>query len=295
MNNRIVGSCRFVWIGGLMAAGLVCGLAQSSYGFSIRTGHDTSTSATTPATGTVTFGTTNAATARTNFISDLGGSSAVRLQGFENVSPGNFFSTGSGNRTIGTSATTTTGLKITVSGMRTPTQTPNPANGIIDQSNTDLAYGFNTTAGGQRLLRLDPGAGNSSIVFEFSQGTRGFGIFLTDYGNTNDGTTNSRPVFSALVNGSTTALHTFARFNNSDLTTPRSQTFLGIVQQPGDALITKVELRLTGVTSGKIDRFGIDDIYSASPAAVPVPPQALGTGLFAGLAWLKSKRKQRLA
>jgi hypothetical protein len=161
---------------------------------------------------------------------------------------------------------------------------------ITSNSGTNnLAFGFNVVGAGN-YLRIAPatagGGATTNITFSYTTGLRAFGLFVTDFGNTANGST-----MSVFLNGSNTALGTTIARTGVNSSNARGAQFFGITQQSSDPLITSVTLRLSGVTSA--DRFGIDGVYTTTP--VPVPPQFLGSLVFGGLAFLKKKRQQKLA
>jgi hypothetical protein len=267
---------------GLAGLGLATlGIAQPAQAFTIfQGGYGAQGNANSP----VTFSGTDADTARNNFVSAANGLGNTTIQGFESAPIGNFYSLGSGNLTLGN-------LKVSVTnGGTSQNSNATASNGIVNQVNNNQAYGFNTTAGGSRILRIETGtttATQTSITFDFTTGVRAFGIFVTDYGNASD----ASATLKAFVNGSSkqTGL-TLTRLGSGN-STDRSVQFFGITQQTGNPLITSVKFQLAGVTS--IDRFGFDNVYSTQ--AVPVPPQVLGSITLAGLTILKKRKQQKAA
>jgi hypothetical protein len=281
---------------GLISAGLaIVGVSQPAQAFSI---YQTQAGLGNVRTGTTTVVPTAVDTTRNSFLTEANSLGVTQQEGFENTAASLFYNGGSGSW----KRTPTSNLTITVTNGGAAPTNGSPTNGIVaestngtfgstnnlTQANTQ-AFGFNTTAGGSNLLRISPNTNTrtqTSITFSFTTGVRAFGIFLTDYGNTSQTT----PTLKAFVNGSSTQTGSnFTRYQENGNSTYRSVQFFGITQQSGNPLINSVTFRLNGVTS--TDRFGFDDVYSTR-AAVPVPPQVLGSALFAGLAFWKKKKRQ---
>jgi hypothetical protein len=274
----------------LLVAGMIgCGIAtlslsQPAQAFSI---YQNQAGLGNVLTGTTTVVPAGVDTTRNSFLSQANSLGVTQQEGFENTAANPFYTGGTGSW----KRTPTSNLTITVTNGAAAAATP--ANGIVAQStsspNNTQAFGFNTTAGGSNLLRISPNTNTrtqTSITFSFTTGVSAFGIFLTDYGNTSQTT----PTLKAFVNGSSTQTGSnFTRYQENGNSTYRSVQFFGITQQSGNPLINSVTFRLNGVTS--TDRFGFDDVYSTR-AAVPVPPQVLGSALFAGLAFWKKKKRQ---
>jgi hypothetical protein len=229
---------------------------------------------------------TNVTTAQTNFLNAANGLGTTTVEGFENTPQTHFYSNSTGPNPGTGTWTRGAGSNLSITVSSGSTTIFDPTNGIIAQSNTNLAYGFNTTIGGSQLLRIAPRAGTTqtSVTFNFATGVRAFGIFITDYGNSTNGS------LRALVNGTNVGTP-FARYINDGSSTYRSAQFFGVTQQAGDPLITSVRFQLSGVTSD--DRFGFDNVYSTQ--AVPVPPQVLGSITLAGLTLLKKRKQQKAA
>jgi hypothetical protein len=209
-----------------------------------------------------------ATTERDNFSSAAGVLGTTQVEGFE------------GSTTVPSNISVTNSINPTTAATRE----------IASNLGTnDLAFGFNVVGAGN-YLRIAPATAGSSgattnITFNYTTGLRAFGLFVTDFGNTTNGS-----AISVFLNGSSTALGTTIARTGVNSSTARGAQFFGITQQSGDPLITSVTLRLSGVTSA--DRFGIDGVYTTP---VPVPPQFIGSLVFGGLAFLKKKRQQKLA
>jgi hypothetical protein len=277
---------------GLISAGVATlGASQPAQAFSV---YQNQAGLGNVITGSTAVVPTAVDTTRNSFLSQANSLGVTQQEGFENTAANLFYNGGTGSW----QRTPTSNLTITVTNGGAAPTNGSPTNGIVAQSSNGTfgvtqantqAFGFNTTTGGSSLLRIAPNmtlANQTSITFSFSTGVRAFGIFVTDYGNTNQSTATLR----TFVNGSNTQTGSnFTRYQNTGSSTYRSVQFLGITQQAGDPLIQSVTLRLSGVTSA--DRFGLDDVYSTT-AAVPVPPQVLGSALFAGLAFWKKKKQQ---
>lgn len=210
---------------------------------------------------------TAATTARNNFSSAAGILGTTQVQGFEGL--------------------TTVPSNISVTNSASPTAAATQEIASNPGTNTS-AVGLNVIGAGN-YLRIKPaeatGGATTNITFNYTTGLRAFGLFVTDFGNTNNGS-----VISVFVNGSSTALSTTIARTGVNTSTARGAQFFGITQQSGDPLITSVRLNLSGVTS--TDRFGIDGVYTTS---VPVPPQFIGSLVCGGLAFLKKKRQPKLA
>lgn len=121
-------------------------------------------------------------------------------------------------------------------------------------SEQNVPYGYNTTIGGSQFLQFRPtfGVSTASLEFNFIEPIQGFGAYITGLGTAagnlnvifNDGTTQQ-----LVITGSP--------FGSSQ--------FWGFLA-PG-AMISKISLSLSGVTSLSRDIFGLDDVryISACP------------------------------
>ncbi len=268
--------CRLGATAGIALSGLAfLGAGQPAQAFTFYTGNNIANGS-IPALGA-------AGTARDNFVTAASSLGTVGIENFESAANNNFYGA-TGNGSLATS-----NLTVQVTNGQIGTQ--NPDNGINDFSGTDQAYGFNTTPGGSKLLRIGEQTGASnppqvSITFTFNTPLKAFGIFITDYGNTS----NSGVAMNAFINGSATSPfpQTIARLNPIG-STGRSVQFFGFTPQTGDPEINSITFQFTGLTTA-IDRLAMDDVRFVR---VPVPPQFVGTVLTAMLAAWKARRRSR--
>lgn len=167
-------------------------------------------------------------------------------------------------------------------------------NGISRFSGTTQAYGFDTTVGGDTLLRLNPGTTpttQTTVTFNFADPVEGFGLYINDYGNTTNGVLTAT---ATTVNNTSLAPRVIprAQVNSS---TSRRVLFYGFTNAASDPSISSVRFTWSGVTG--IDRLGFDDVlYVNESVSVPEaqPFSILGVLSILGLgASLKAKLGQK--
>lgn len=226
-----------------------------------------------------------ALTARNNFVTAATPLGTVGTENFETPAANNSFYSTDGNGSLNYP---TSGVTVQV----TNGQIGGSLNGISDSDGSIFtgAIGYNTTSGGSRLLRIAQQTGmdlvppQTSVTFTFDTPLRAFGLYITDYGDSD-----SDAALNASING--TSVTGFPRLipqSAGNFFTGRSVQFFGFTAAAADPSIVSITFQFTGVTT-VIDRLAMDDVRYVK---VPVPPQFVGTALAAILAAWKVRRSK---
>ncbi|MBW4552982.1 MAG: hypothetical protein KME35_18010 [Aphanocapsa sp. GSE-SYN-MK-11-07L] len=225
-----------------------------------------------------------ALTARNNFVTAATPLGTVGTENFETPAVNNpFYTNATGNGSLNYA---TSGITVQV----TNGQIGGSNNGISN-TNGFFAIGHNTTSGGSRLLRIAQQTGmdlvppQTSVTFSFGTPLQAFGLYITDYGDSE-----SDAVLEASING--TAVTGFPQTipqSPGNFFSGRSVQFLGFTAASTDPAIASITFQFSGVTT-EIDRLGMDDIRFVQ---VPVPPQFVGTALMAMFAAWKARRSRK--